>query len=85
MIENDAVAAVLVLPSNMFTTTSSPACVWILSKDKKAGRNGSKDRSGKILFMDARKMGHMVSRTERVFSKAEIAKITCIVAFILQS
>lgn len=75
MIENDAVAAVLVLPSNMFTTTSSPACVWILSKDKKAGRNGSKDRSGEILFMDARKMGHMVSRTERVFSEAEIAKI----------
>ncbi|WP_279792367.1 type I restriction-modification system subunit M [Rothia dentocariosa] len=75
MVEHDAVAAVLVLPPNMFTTTTSPACVWILSKDKKIGRNGSKDRSGEILFLDARKMGHMVSRTERVFSEAEIAKI----------
>lgn len=75
MVEGDAVAAVLVLPPNMFTTTSSPACVWLLSKDKFAGVNGSVDRSGQILFMDARSMGHMVSRTERVFSEEDIAKI----------
>lgn len=68
-------AAVLVLPPNMFTTTSSPACVWLLSKDKFAGVNGSVDRSGQVLFMDARSMGHMVSRTERVFSEEDIAKI----------
>lgn len=75
MVEGDAVAAVLVLPPNMFTTTSSPACVWLLSKDKFAGVNGSVDRSGQVLFMDARSMGHMVSRTERVFSEEDIAKI----------
>ena len=35
-----------------------------------------RDRGGEILFIDARKMGHMVDRTRREFSDADIARIT---------
>src|SRR5690606_10828639 len=35
-----------------------------------------RDRRGEVLFIDARKLGHMVDRTRKEFSDADIAKIT---------
>mgnify|MGYP001019924729 CR=1 FL=1 len=35
-----------------------------------------RDRRGEVLFIDARKLGHMVDRTRKEFSDADIEKIT---------
>ena len=65
MIENDIVEAIIVLPNRMFYTTDISVTIWILNKNKKSrlekrpdGNITYRDRSGEILFMDLRQMGH---------------------------
>ncbi|MFJ5847100.1 type I restriction-modification system subunit M [Streptomyces sp. NPDC092903] len=75
MVEADLVACMVALPPQLFRTTSIPACLWFLSKDKTPqGVKRLDDRRGSILFIDAREMG-VVDRTERSFTEAELAKI----------
>jgi type I restriction enzyme M protein len=73
MIERDVVDCMVALPSQLFYSTQIPACLWFLARDKSA--NGHRDRRGEILFIDARKLGHMVDRTRREFSPEDVAKI----------
>ncbi|GGW66926.1 class I SAM-dependent DNA methyltransferase [Streptomyces griseoloalbus] len=76
LIEADLVACMVALPSQLFRTTQIPACLWFLSKDKSPqGARRLDDRRGEILFIDARAMGEMVDRTERVFSGSDLRKI----------
>ncbi len=74
MIEQDVVDCMVALPGQLFYSTQIPACLWFLAKDK--SRNGHRHRKGEFLFIDARKLGHMVDRTRREFSDADVAKIT---------
>lgn len=60
------------LPGQLFYSTQIPACLWFLARNKSA--NGHRDRSGEILFIDARKLGRMVDRTRREFSEEEVAR-----------
>jgi type I restriction enzyme M protein len=58
------------LPAQLFLTTGIPACLWFLTRDK-TGKNlkhGGRDRSGETLFIDARKLGTMQTRTLRVLT-----------------
>lgn len=73
MIEADVVDCMVALPGQLFYSTQIPACLWFLARDKSA--NGHRDRRGEILFIDARKLGHMVDRTRREFSEADIQVI----------
>jgi len=73
MIEADVVDCMIALPSKLFYSTQVPACLWFLARDKSA--NGHRDRRGEILFIDARKMGHLVDRTRREFSEADVQTI----------
>lgn len=73
MIEADVVDCMVALPGQLFYSTQIPACLWFLARDKSA--NGHRDRRGEILFIDARKMGHMVDRTRRELSEDEIQTI----------
>ncbi|EHN75450.1 site-specific DNA-methyltransferase [Streptomyces coelicoflavus ZG0656] len=76
LIEADLVACMVALPSQLFRTTGIPACLWFLSKDKSPqGARRLDDRRGEILFIDARGMGEMVDRTERVFTEADLRRI----------
>lgn len=74
MVEEDAVDCMVALPGQMFYSTQIPVCLWFLARNKSA--NGHRDRRGEVLFIDARNMGHMVSRTTREFSDEDMAKIT---------
>jgi type I restriction enzyme M protein len=72
MIERDAIECMVALPSQLFFNTQIPACLWFLNKDKRAiGR----DRSGEILFIDARKLGRLENRVNRLFDDSDIQKI----------
>jgi type I restriction enzyme M protein len=76
MVEADLVACMIALPPQMFRTTQIPACLWFFTGNK--GPQGSKrlaDRRGEALFIDARNMGEMISRTERVLIPDELAKM----------
>ncbi|MFC8436627.1 type I restriction-modification system subunit M [Streptomyces griseoincarnatus] len=76
LIEADLVACMVALPSHLFRTTTIPACLWFLSKDKSPqGARRLDDRRGEILFIDARGKGEMIDRTERILSRTELAEI----------
>ncbi|MGW3667406.1 class I SAM-dependent DNA methyltransferase [Streptomyces sp. NPDC005141] len=76
LVEADLVACMVAMPSQLFRTTQIPACLWFLAKDKTPqGAKRLDDRRGEILFIDARNMGEMVDRTERVLMEADLAKI----------
>jgi type I restriction enzyme M protein len=75
MIEADLVECMLALPGQLFTNTQIPACVWFLTKNKKA-RGKNRDRSGNTLFIDARQLGFMKDRVLRDFAPEDIEKIS---------
>jgi type I restriction enzyme M protein len=73
------VDCMIALPGQLFYSTQIPVCLWFLARDKSNGiaRNAKlRDRRGEILFIDARKLGHMVDRTRKEFSDTDIEKIT---------
>ncbi|MEU7909292.1 class I SAM-dependent DNA methyltransferase [Actinoplanes sp. NPDC049118] len=76
LVEADLVACMVALPPNLFRTTAIPACLWFLTRDKSPqGSEALSDRRGETLFIDARGLGTMVDRTERVLTDADIARI----------
>ncbi|MGW0325534.1 class I SAM-dependent DNA methyltransferase [Nocardia sp. NPDC003183] len=76
LVEADLVACMIALPPQLFRTTAIPACLWFLSKDKSSqGARRLNDRRGEILFIDAREMGEMADRTERILTDQNLAKL----------
>ena len=75
LVEADLVSCMVALPTQLFRSTAIPVCTWFFAKDKTAGAGGSIDRTGQVLFIDARNLGHMVDRAERAFSDNDIDKI----------
>jgi len=75
LLEADMIECMVALPGQLFTNTQIPACIWFLTKNKKE-RNGFRDRSGKVLFIDARNLGYMKDRVLRDFTPEDIKKIT---------
>jgi type I restriction enzyme M protein len=74
IVEDDLVEGIIAMPTQLFYTTQIPVSLWFISRNKK--------RKGKTLFIDARKMGTMVSRRLREMfyknedgSDGDIAKI----------
>ena len=74
MVEGDVVDCMIALPGQLFYSTQIPACLWFLARDKSPAQ-GWRDRCGEVLFIDARKIGHMVDRTRKEFSDEDIARI----------
>ena len=51
-------------------------CLWFISKSKAASlKYGYRDRRGETLFIDARKLGTMISRTQKELTPTDIATI----------
>lgn len=80
LLENDLVECMVALPGQLFTNTQIPACIWFLTKNKTNGTKtpdgeGKGDRSGKVLFIDAREKGYMKDRVLRDFKPEEIKEI----------
>lgn len=80
MVEAEAVDAMISLPGQLFYGTAIPACIWIMAKDKSNGVAKDaklRDRRGEVLFIDARKMGALVSgsRKQKELSPDEVARI----------
>lgn len=66
IIEDDLIEGIISLPPKLFYSVSIPVTLWFISKNKK--------QKGKTVFIDARKMGHMVDRKHRDFTEEDIQK-----------
>lgn len=78
IVKTDLVECMVALPGQLFTNTQIPACIWFLTKTKqKRGRGAAafRDRTGEVLFIDARKLGYMVDRVLRAFTDEDTAQI----------
>ena len=67
IINADLVDCIVAMPSQLFYTTQIPVSLWFLAKNKK--------QKGKTLFIDARKLGTMVTRKLRELTDEDIKKI----------
>ena len=68
IIEAGLVDCIVTMPTNLFYNVTIPVCLWFISKKRE-------NRKDKILFIDARKMGTMVTRKHRELSDEEIQKV----------
>ena len=76
LIEDDRIECMIALPGQLFYTTQIPVCLWFISKSKAASlKYGYRDRRGETLFIDARALGTMISRTQKELTAADIARI----------
>jgi len=79
LVEDDLVDCMIALPPKLFYGAAIPVCLWFLARDKSGkptrGVGELRDRRGETLFVDARKLGVMVSRTHRELTDQEIARI----------
>jgi len=73
MVDGDVVEVMIALPGQLFFNTQIPACLWFLAKQKTS-------RQGEVLFIDARKLGKMISRVQTEFTDEVIARIAGTVA-----
>lgn len=73
LIQNGLVDCIVAMPPQLFYTTQIPVCLWFVSRDRH--NHKFRDRHDEILFIDARKMGVMVTRKNRELTDEEIAKI----------
>ena len=73
IVEADLVDCVVALPGQLFRSTQIPACLWFLSKGRRASEY--RERTGEVLFIDARAMGRMTDRTHRELTAGDIAHI----------
>ena len=72
LVEADVVDCMIALPGQLFHSTPIPVCLWFLTRNKNP-REDCRNRRGELLFIDARKLGHMIDRTRREFSDKDIA------------
>ena len=80
LIEADLVDCIVALPGQLFRSTQIPACLWFLSRGRGKPNAGvglvpARHRGRETLFIDARKLGHMVDRTHRDLTPEDIARI----------
>jgi type I restriction enzyme M protein len=69
MIIGDVVECIVAMPGQLFYSTGIPVSLWILRKGK------TEQSQNKVLFIDARKLGHMIDRKVRELSEVDIRKI----------
>jgi type I restriction enzyme M protein len=73
MVDADVVEVMIALPGQLFFNTQIPACLWFLAKQKTT-------RQGEVIFIDARKLGSMISRVQAELTDEVIERIAGTVA-----
>jgi type I restriction enzyme M protein len=78
IIDADLVDCIVSLPGQLFFTTQISVCLWFLARDKSNGLvkdRKLRDRQRETLFIDARGLGTMETRTLKVLTDDDIAKV----------
>ncbi|CDS92116.1 Putative type I restriction enzyme HindVIIP M protein (fragment) [Sphingobacterium sp. PM2-P1-29] len=82
IIENDLVEAIVILPQNMFYSTTISVSLWIINRNKKErtvevndGVKNYRNREGEVLFMDLRQKGEPFEKKFIQFAEQSIYDI----------
>lgn len=74
LIEADLIDCIVNLPAKLFLNTQIPACLWFMSRNRINGK--FRNRTGEILFIDARNLGHLINRRTKELSEDDIKTIS---------
>lgn len=74
MIQEGVVDCMVALPTQLFFNTQIPACLWFLSRNRT--NHKFRNRSNEILFIDARNLGEMISRKNKMLGDKALSQIT---------
>jgi len=66
LVESDLIDCIVNLPAKLFLNTQIPASLWFMSRNRSNGK--FRNRTGEILFIDARNLGHLINRRTKVLS-----------------
>ena len=73
LITEGLVDCMVALPTQLFFNTQIPACLWFLARNRT--NHKFRNRAGEILFIDARKIGSLISRKNKAFNDDDIKQI----------
>jgi type I restriction enzyme M protein len=73
LVEADLVDCIVAMPERLFFNTGIPVSLWFVAKNRANGAH--RDRRGEVLFIDARRLGRMETRTLRVLDDADISRV----------
>ena len=74
LVKSNIVDCIVALPEKLFFNAGIPVVLWFLAKNRTG--DGFRERKNEVLFIDARKLGHMETRTLRTLGTDDIAKIS---------
>lgn len=75
LVEAGVIDCIVALPTKLFANTSIPVSLWFIGRNR--GKTDKyRARKNETLFIDARKLGHLISRRQRELDAADIARIT---------
>ena len=69
--DGNLIDCIVNLPAKLFLNTQIPAGLWFMNR----ARNNGHPRKGEILFIDARKLGHLINRRTRELSSQDVEDI----------
>jgi type I restriction enzyme M protein len=72
LLDDDLVECIIDLPGQLFFNTPIPCSLWFFNKDKSIWKT---KRKNQVLFIDARKLGSAISRSQIEFGEDEIAQL----------
>ncbi len=81
LIEADLIDCIVNLPAKLFLNTQIPASLWFVSRNRTStssatGGGKFRNRTGEILFIDARNHGQLINRRTKVLSAEDIRIIS---------
>ena len=75
LVEAGVIDCIVSLPTKLFANTGIPVSLWFVGRNRgKTDKHRAREKE--TLFIDARKLGHLVSRRQRELDVADIARIT---------
>jgi type I restriction enzyme M protein len=74
LVQAGVVDCIVSLPTKLFANTPIPVSLWFVGRNR-AATDTHRARENETLFIDARKLGHLVSRRRRELDAADIARI----------
>jgi type I restriction enzyme M protein len=73
LVEAGLIDCIVNLPAKLFLNTQIPASLWFVRRNRENGR--FRNRTGEILFIDARNLGHLINRRTKELSEEDIQQI----------
>jgi type I restriction enzyme M protein len=73
LIERNLVDCIVNLPAKLFLNTQIPASLWFMSRNRTNGK--FRNRSGEIMFIDARNLGRLINRRTKELTQDDIQQI----------